>query len=186
MTTATHTDLKLYRVRSTIDGWPHRRGLYNGVRVDWFVHSRSYDPGFDYSAVLDRPLPAGEGYSYEQGLVDDLFTKAEADQFAAYLKTSHGDDVTIEAVTIPIDGGCMPTSAIAVGGPEDFHMLSEHDDYPLPFKVWGHYSVEDQDPVKVLACSHKCKHHARVDEYIDYVPVTQPSPTPSSGQAPPF
>ena len=36
----------------------------------------------------------------------------------------------------------MPISAIAVGGACDFYMLSEHDDYSLPFKAWGYYSID--------------------------------------------
>ena len=53
----TTTETRLYRLVSVIDDWPHRGARYNNVRVTWFVNRRDYDPGFDYAALLDRPLP---------------------------------------------------------------------------------------------------------------------------------
>lgn len=35
MTTATKPKIELYCLRSTIDRWPYRNGLYSGVRVTW-------------------------------------------------------------------------------------------------------------------------------------------------------
>ena len=148
------SDTKLYRLTSVIDDWPHRRARYNNVHVTWFVNKRDYDPGFDYTALLDRPLPpAGwkwdgdpadrEKYAYHESLVDELFTWSEANQLAEYLREAHDTDVDIAEVTVPIDGRYMPISAIAVGGDCDFYMLSEHDDYTLPFKAWGYYRVDD-------------------------------------------
>ena len=134
----------LYRPASVIDDWPHRGQRYNNVRVIWFINKRDNDPGFDYATLLDRPLPPGEGYSYEQGNVDELFTRREADQLAEYLREAHDTDVDIVEVSAPINGGYMPVSALAVGGDCDFYMLSEHDDYSLPFKAWGYYVIDDR------------------------------------------
>lgn len=161
---ATH----LYRLTSTIDVWQHRGGRYADVEIEWFVHDRATVP--DYSALLDRPLPEGP-YSYEQGLVDDLFTREEADQFAAYLKSRHGDSVVLQEVPVPVATrsphgvGLIGISAVPVGGCTDFHMLSDEDGYDLPFKVWGWYTVEDAKLVETRVCSHECSHHPRVDEW---------------------
>ena len=38
----------------------------------------------------------------------------------------------------------LPTGAIPVGGDCDFYMLSEHDDYNLPFRAWGYYVIDDR------------------------------------------
>lgn len=177
------TATKLYRLTSVIDSWPHRGGLYNGVKVDWWVESRSYDPGFDYRALLGRRLPAGDGYSFEQGIVDELFTPDEADQLAAYLRTPPNVvDVTMTELSAPIptrmDGlDIIPTSAIAVGGCDDMYMLYKHEDYDLPFEVSGYYSVWDMHPSKVRACGHECEHHQGIDAYVDYTPPSMPRPT---------
>lgn len=147
-TTTTEAVTKLYQVTSFIDYWSHRKALYNNVEVTWFVHDRDYDPAFDYTTLLDRPLPPGEGYSYARGLVDESFTRHEADQLAEYLRESHGEQVNIAQVDLPIatqadDGATyIPVGAISVGGCCDFYMLSEHVDYNLPFKVWGYYNIE--------------------------------------------
>jgi hypothetical protein len=149
------TPTNLYRLASVIDDWPHRTRRYKDVHVEWWVEHRSYDPGFNYEALLGQPLPPplphGDGhYTYEQGIVDEMFTRDEADQLAAYLKTAHNTDVTITEVPKPIptgrDGaGFLPTGAIAVGGSSDFYMLSKHEDYDLPFSAWGYYNVTDSD-----------------------------------------
>lgn len=130
---------KLFSVTSVIDDWPHRGGRFNGVAVDWFVVERSYDPRFDYATLIDRPIADCYGGS---DCVDELFTADEARQFEKYLLTTHDTSVRIEEVPVPINGGHMPIGGVPVGGPSDFHMLSKHSEYNLPFQVWGYYRID--------------------------------------------
>jgi hypothetical protein len=156
MITTVEAMTKLYRLTSVIDDWPHRGARHNNVKVTWFVCERDYDPGFDYATLLDRPLPSDDD-PYAQGLVDERFTRYEADQLAEYLRTAHDTDVEIAEVSVPINVGYldsegrwityMPVGAIPVGGDCDFYTLSKHDDYSLPFKAWGYYRIDFEDRI---------------------------------------
>ena len=138
MTTNTETITKLYRLTSVIDDWPHRGKRYNNVAVTWFVDERDYYPDFDYRKLLTR-IDA-----YGIGAIDELFTREEADQLAEYLLTPpNPTEVEITEVDLPLNANVAGVGAIAVGGDCDFYMLSEHDDYNLPFKAWGYYRIDD-------------------------------------------
>jgi hypothetical protein len=179
MTTATATDLKLYRPETIATDWPHRGYRWRGVRVTWLVWHRD-EPVGDYRDLLDgyyeRTSYKGETYVAGTDIVDELFTAAEAEQFAAYLKAAHGEDVTLTEVSLPVPIGDDPDacdymaySASTFGGPVDLHMLWEEDGYSLPFKVGGYYSMErdGQEPVAIKRLVN-CPHHG--EEYIDVVP----------------
>ena len=178
MSTTTTTKTRLYQARSLIDDWPHRGGRYNGVHVEWIAWDTDRFKG-QYADLLTRYR---DDDPYAESLVDELFTRGEVDALAAYLKDRHDIDVTITEVQLPI-----PTwkngvqlcghSALSFGGSRDAHMLWEYDDYNLPFKVGGVYDVDDPYAklAKVRACGHECKHHARVDEWVE------PAGIPSTG-----
>ncbi|MGH3499764.1 MAG: hypothetical protein ACRDQA_02505 [Nocardioidaceae bacterium] len=186
-TTAVDTKVKLYRLTSVIDGWPHRDALYDGVKVEWFVEDRPVPVG-DYRQLLS---PYREEARFDgQGtivagsdLVDELFTAEEAEQFAEYLKTAHDEDVTRTEVELPRplynENGAeyLSVGSVPVGGGTDFHMLSHQESYELPFKVWGYYRVEGKFPAKVRVCSHECEHHEPIDRWRDFVP---PAAVPAS------
>lgn len=187
--TTTTTRTRLYEVTSVIDEWQHRRARWNGVQVTWFVHKRATDPAFDYAALLDRPLPPGDDYSYERGLVDESFTQDEAERFTAHLKTTFGEEAEIRELPLPIatrSGGCdrIPIGALAVGGTDDIHMLSKHETYDLPFDVWGYYNMH-QDPAPLrVADLVKCPHHG--DEWIAADPPVPYWTKPASTDDLPF
>jgi len=108
------------------------------------VYERDYDPAFDYATLLDRPLPPGQDYSYEQLCADELFTRGEADQLSEYLRQTYDTDVDIAEVSVPINAGYFPISALPVGGNDDIYMLSQRDDYCLPFKACGYYAIDER------------------------------------------
>lgn len=131
----------LYELTSVMNDWPHRNGRYNDVQVTWFVYSRQYETGFDYTAMLYAPESADPN-RIDQGCVDELFTRSEADQFAKYMKEQHNVEVAISQVQLPMNGVCMPIGGTPVGGDCDFYMLYMHDDYNLPFRVMGYYRID--------------------------------------------
>lgn len=52
----------------------------------------------------------------------------------------------MEQAVLPIDRDTMPFVAIPVGGPQDFLMLSERDECPFSFKVWGYFDLRGHLP----------------------------------------
>jgi hypothetical protein len=182
------TGVRLYNVTSVIDRWPHRRSRWNGVQVTWFVTKRATDPGFDYGQLLDRPLPPGDEYSCERGLVDESFTQDEAERFAAYLESTYDTEAKLQELPLPVatrsaEGyELLPVGAIAVGGDSDFHMLSEHETYDLPFSVWGYYCMmQNPAPLRVVDLV-KCPHHG--DEEIAVDPPVPYWTTPAEVSGP--
>jgi hypothetical protein len=85
----------------------------------------------------------GKGYiGYAEGAIDELFTEGEAKQLAAYLDGNEPEDLTtITEVSLPIGNDRMGHGAIPVGGGQDFLMITERPDYPLPFAVWGYFDL---------------------------------------------
>jgi len=140
---------QLFSVTSKIDNWPHRGARFDGVEVDWLVEDRDYDPGFDYAELLDHNRD--QGY-YPEDLVNESFTREEADRFAEYLKTCHGPDVHITPHTMPIrclseEGySFMAISGAVMGSDAGFYPLWKHDGYDLPFKVQGYYRIWEDTP----------------------------------------
>jgi hypothetical protein len=69
-------------------------------------------------------------------------------RLSAFLADFKHTKTTITGLDLPIKAhgddcvGCLGVSALAVGGDDDFYMLSEGEEYPLDFKVWGYFCIE--------------------------------------------
>jgi len=144
---------KLYRVISTAPRFPHRGCVYKDVWINWFVNRNEVDesPVPYKDAIVDYDPTTDKGYTEEY--VKELFTEVEAKVFSAYLLAVHGPDVTttLKEITLPMD--CKkkgPVGAMAVGGSNDFHMLSEESGYNLKFKVWGYYDVRGCERIEEI------------------------------------
>lgn len=192
MTTPTVPTM-LYRLSSTVNGFPHRGGLYDGVKLHWLVMERDNPFHPDYSKlIVDQ-----SGDPYERYLVDELFTREEVDQFRPYLFRSIGDSIQLpiedEEVELPLrskteDGATLlPMSAVSAGGDTDFYQIWKHEDYDLPFKVDGYYCIGDAELVSVRECDHQCRHHQRVDIWVAPPKwMKRTDPTDPWADSPPF
>lgn len=170
--TTTDTDTEaptvLYRPTSVPDRWPHRRGVYEGVHVTWLMYHRETPLGHHLIADFN---PGDGPDSTDPDLADELFTAAEADLLARYLKRAHNTTVTLNAEPVPVasvspQGALyMPVSAMPVGGGADFHMLWKEDGYDLPFKVLGFYDMQ-QDLAPTLVAKWVWCHHHREHEVV--------------------
>ena len=152
MTTTIPTTL--FRLRSTIDDWPHRGRRYNGVQVEWLITGGTLDR--DHAALIEGfDRLSEDDKAYARPLVDELFTEEEADAFADYLRREHGAEVERIPVPLPLsprsaDGVVLISfGSVSAGGDADFYMLAEEEGYDLPFLAWGYYRL-DQDPAPVL------------------------------------
>src|SRR5262249_51414185 len=101
-----------------------------------------------------------EGYDknpefYAEDYIDSLFTEAEANQLKAYLDREHGDDsvTTIEEVSFPVVNNIAGVGSMAVGGADDFYMLTKEPSYDLPFQAWGYFDLVDTEPAD-KTCPH--------------------------------
>jgi hypothetical protein len=152
----------LYRAESVIDGWPHRGGMWNGVRVTWFAYRDKP------LAPWHKLLNGNYDDPYAQSLADELFTLDETRQLSHYLEAPpHVVNLTVSPVRLPMAtisaDGCalMGVSAIPFGGSTDAYMLYKHEDYDLPMKVLGYYCMEQEPEPQLVKqrCGHTCAYH---------------------------
>lgn len=54
----------------------------------------------------------------------------------------------IKKLELPVHSNEMGVGAVAVGGLQDFLMISENPVYSLPFKVWGYYDLRHYERVE--------------------------------------
>lgn len=136
--------MKLYSAFSTIDNWPHGDVRYDGIDVNWFVVDRDRCPLLVPAVSYSKAIEAYErGNPYQESAVNELFAADEVERFETYLKEHHRTEVTFEEVALPLPSSTAGHTCMAVGGSDDFHMLSRAPEYNLPFKVWGYYRVPD-------------------------------------------
>jgi hypothetical protein len=135
--------IDLYHVYSTVKEF-HR---HRDVRFEWFILDRggAVGPYAELIAGYDPPTY----YDWPETAVNELFTADEARMLVEYLDKHHRTESvqSIERADLPFAPNTMPYVAIPVGGPQDFLMLSERDEWPLPFKVWGYYDLRQHDRV---------------------------------------
>jgi len=136
--------IDLFHVRSSVKKLHGHRD----VCLDWFVvdRARPIAPYAELIAGYDEP--SDHDYTYPKGAVDELFSAAEARALIEYLDKHLGTESTqsMKQAGIPIDRNTCGLGAIPVGGPQGFLMLSERNEWPLPFKVWGYYDLRGHVP----------------------------------------
>ena len=115
--------------------------VYHDVKFHWYCLERAVAPFPDEAVIADfQHLDEKQ----RQGLQRDVrryFTAAEARALGDYLELKYGLELIVEPVELPIRerGRFFDEGNTVI---YDFLELSEQDDYPLPFRVWGYYSIE--------------------------------------------
>jgi hypothetical protein len=130
--------MTLYRVATV-------KGRFDGcknVKFHWFLDKKTEPrPYADLIADYD---PKADFAGYAEDCIDEMFTLEQAEALKKYLDSTFGDAATtIEKVTLPISNNCIGFGSYAVGGGDDFYLLTRAEGYPLPFKVWGYFDLID-------------------------------------------
>lgn len=115
--------------------------VYHDVTFHWYCLERAVAPFPDEAVIADfQRLDEKQ----RQGLQRDVrryFTAGETRALGDYLEQKYGLELVAEPVALPIRerGRFFDEGNTVI---YDFLELSEQDDYPLPFRVWGYYSIE--------------------------------------------
>ena len=128
-----------YTVVAKVEEMPHRGNKYKDV---WLMLFREEMSEEEVKALLE-PLgvtPKVEMYQYLVSQAEETFTEQQADELIAYLETYNGTKATKKPAKKP-ENGYMGVGAIAVGGGQEFYMLSTEPHYNLSFKAWAYYDV---------------------------------------------
>ena len=116
--------------------------VYYDVKFNWYCLERR-DPRqmtANTHAVAEE-VNGDPGRMLEKD-AGKCFTEEEISSLEAYLSDRYEMTVNREEVVLPLIAGGLffeETNSVIY----DFLDLSEKEGYPLPFKVWGYYSLQD-------------------------------------------
>jgi hypothetical protein len=127
--------LRLYDVTSTAKEYHE----YKNVPFVWFREGKRPGPPRPYGELIKDYDVNDEYRFYAEHYIDELFTEDEARQLKDFLDSEYGEDATttITEVQLPFDKNLAGVGSLAVGGGDDFYMLSKAPGYSLPFSVWA-------------------------------------------------
>lgn len=115
--------------------------VYHDVKFHWYCLERTDAVLPDEEVIADYDKLDEKQRRALQRDVRRYFTAEETRSLAAYLEEKYGLELVAEAVALPVrERGRFFDEGDAVI--YDFLELSEQEDYPLPFRVWGYYSIE--------------------------------------------
>lgn len=128
---------KAYSISNLTKG----KAVFYEVRFNWYCLERDQPP-FPYEdTIAGYALLDAREKSIMEREVKRFFTAKEIDDLRSYLKEKYGMNLDVEKVALPVEERVYffeeGTSVIY-----DFLELSEREGYPLPFKVWGYYTLE--------------------------------------------
>jgi hypothetical protein len=125
---------------------------YRNVCLCWWMKRREVPLDLPHAEMIKDYDPQAEReYACPEAVLQERFTKDEANALLAYLDTIEGGKNTIEPAPIPIEGNTMPVSAIPLGGLQGSIEIHERRDYALPFKVEGYYDLRHHERSKITA-----------------------------------
>ncbi len=115
--------------------------VFEQVSFHWYCLDRDHPPiayslaiaGYEQMEEnLRRPL---------ERFVDRHFTEAELGELGAYLESQYGLGLEPERVSLPVKDRTFLFEE-GTGVIYEFLELSERSGYPLPFKVWGYFTLQ--------------------------------------------
>ena len=132
--------VRLYRAYS-IGNLTRSGEVYHDVKFNWYCLERA-EPVAPYEILIADCDRLDERHlNALKKDVNRYFTEEESHSLGTYLEERYGLGLTTEEVAIPI----KQRGEFFAEGNEvvyDFIELSEKENYPLPFKVWGYYTIE--------------------------------------------
>lgn len=133
------SSVRLFRAHS-IGNITQRGQVYHDVKFNWYCLERS-------APVAPCEILIADCHRLDERQLNGLikaagryFTEEEIDSLGKYLEQRYGLGLTPEEVAVPI----KQRGKFFQEGNEvvyDFIELSEKENYPLPFKVWGYYTI---------------------------------------------
>ena len=123
------------------------------VALHWFCVERTTEfPPFT-ELIMNHKGLTDEARTTAETVVSEFFTEEEFHLLRAYLIDQHRQDLRTAVLVAPVSalhpdhgtrvGAERPfgRQEIEAGGRKGFVKLSEAEGYPLPFTVWGYYSL---------------------------------------------
>lgn len=130
---------KLFRVHS-IGNLTKAGKVYYDVKFNWYCLERIVPIAPYEQLIADYERLNEKQASALTKEIDRFFTEDESRRLENYLQERYGMPLNTEEIALPIKqkGGFFEEGNKVV---YDFIELSEKPDYPLPFRVWGYYTI---------------------------------------------
>lgn len=130
---------RLFRAWSVINDYLGQ----DQVKFNWFVAGRSI-PVLPYEELIEDYDKDQDDACYDQMLVNEFFTEAEAAELRDYLWKSNAIEVQLEEVSLPVRSGGLSYELLLISGQSRFYMLADEKGYNLSVSVLGHYDLEEE------------------------------------------
>lgn len=133
--------LRLYRTYS-VGNLTRGEEVFHDVRFNWYCLERE-QPVVPYEQLIADYERLDE--TLRRGLEKDVnkyFTEPEASALSEYLSEKYGLELQSEEIELPLkERGSFFEEGDSVI--YDFLELAEREDYSLPFRVWGYYTINN-------------------------------------------
>jgi hypothetical protein len=130
---------RLFRAYSISD-LQRDQTVYHDVRFNWYCLERD-EPPFPFADMIaDYGNLDDKQKSFMERSVNRYFTELEVEELQKHLHEEYGMQLLVDDMLLPLkDRGAFFEEGSSVI--YDFLELSEKEGYPLPFKVWGYYTL---------------------------------------------
>ncbi len=136
---------RLYRVYSVVNNFPYRSVYYDNLRISWFMVGRK-EPQVPFEEVIvDYEKLSLAAKVHPENFIKELFTREEAQLLKRYLDSPGKFNATVEVCELPVNDHAMGYHDFPPGPGIDFFILSDKENYNLPFRVEGVFNTNVAD-----------------------------------------
>lgn len=135
----------LYHVYSVVNNFPYHSVYYDNLKINWFVVGRE-EPQVPFEeAIVNYAKLSLSAKVHPENFIKELFTREEAELLKRYLDSAERVSATIEACGLPVSEHAKGHRDFPPAPGMDFFILSDKENYNLPFKVEGVFNTKMAD-----------------------------------------
>ncbi|NIM18400.1 MAG: hypothetical protein GTO45_40995 [Candidatus Aminicenantes bacterium] len=136
---------RLYHVYSVVNNFPYRSVYYDNLKISWFMVGRE-EPQVPFEEVIVNYAKLSLSAKVNpENFIKELFTLEEAELLKRYLDSLRKFNATIEVCQLPVNEHARGYRDFPPAPGIDFFILSDKENYNLPFRVEGVFNTNMAD-----------------------------------------
>jgi hypothetical protein len=135
----------LYHVYSVVNNFPYRSVYYDNLKISWFMVGRE-EPQVPFEeGIANYSKLSVSARVHPENFIKELFTRDEAELLKSYLDSTEKLSATIEVCRLPVSEHAKGHRDFPPAPGMDFFILSDRENYNLPFRVEGVFNTKMAD-----------------------------------------
>lgn len=135
----------LFHVYSVVNSFPYQSVYYDNLKISWFMVGRE-EPQVPFEEVIvNYSKLSFSAKVHPENFIKELFTREEAELLKSYLNSAEKVTATIEACRLPVSEHASGHHDFPPAPGMDFFILSDKENYNLPFRVEGVFNTKMAD-----------------------------------------